>query len=83
MLPQPRLLSAREAQPPESPNPPEWLLEPLKAFECESLPCCAHELSPKDRSPLELLRSWPKLCEPERLILTVLPLMFRLTVVLL
>lgn len=42
MLPQPRLLSALDDQPPD---PPEWPLIPLKALECElfQLLCCAHE----------------------------------------
>ena len=33
MLPQPRLLSARDDQPSEPPNPPECPLMPLNAFE--------------------------------------------------
>lgn len=45
MLPQPRLLSALDDQPPAPPPPPECPLKPLNAFECElSALCCAHEL---------------------------------------
>jgi hypothetical protein len=45
ILPQPRLLSAFEAQPP-GPQAPEWPLMPLKAFDLPPLPLssCAQEL---------------------------------------
>ena len=48
MLPQPRLLSAFEDQPPE---PPECPLMPLKASECPLplLLCCAQEFEAEER----------------------------------
>jgi len=49
MLPQPRLLSAREDHPPEPPNPPECPLMPLKAFDFPVLlSCCAQEFEAEE-----------------------------------
>ena len=74
MLPQPRLLSAREDHPSEPPNPPEWPLMPLNALEPPpQLLWFDQELEPEERSLL-------KLCEFALLIFTVFPLTFRLYV---
>lgn len=87
MLPQPRLLLALEAQPPESPKPPECPLRPLKEpdFPAALLSCWAHEFDAEVDAEVR----WElKLCAVclftlPVLTFTVFPLTFLLTVLVL